>query len=372
VKVLLIHPAHGFATADVYTGVLAGLRANGVEVVEYRLDIWLDTSHVMVEAVKAARQAGASFPLPDEYAVGAQAAIGYAIWKECTHILVITGQHLHMSVPLTLRKAGIKTALLCTESPYLTVKRERHDAQLYDVVFTHEKRALPLFGHTNVHYLPHAYNADVHMPGDKEAGFKCDAFFCGTGFDERQRLFGGVDWTGIDFRCLGALWHGHQEARHLLIDLLPNEEAVRWYRSAKINLNHHRTTADWSDQSQIATPAESLGPRAYEIAACGGFQLCDDSRQEWWDVFPCPAETSYRAGDPESLERSIRYWLAHDGRREEMALAQHQAVLPHSWQERAKELIGILDGAKTPRRSKRMSGGASLTGGDPHGNPARL
>lgn len=370
-KVLLIHPAHGFATADVYTGVLAGLRANGVEVVEYRLDVWLDTAHIMVEAVKTARQAMPLLPLPDEYAVGAQAAIGYAIWKECTHVLVVTGQHVHMSVPLTLRKAGLTTALLCTESPYLTVKRERHDAQLYDVVFTHERLALPLFQHRNVHYLPHAYNADVHRPGPSEAGYTSDVFFVGTGFDERQQMFGAVDWTGVDFRCLGALWHGHADAQHLLIDLLPNTEAAKWYRGAKVNLNHHRTTADWSDASQISTVAESLGPRAYEIAACGGFQLCDDSRAEWGGVFrdAYPTETSYQAGDPESLERSIRYWLDHDGRREEAALLQHAAVQSHTWQQRARDLITILDAQKP--------GGASATrrqrtGGHPHGYPTRL
>jgi spore maturation protein CgeB len=366
-RILLIHPAHGFATADVYTGVLAGLRANGVEVVEYRLDVWLDTAHIMVEAVKTARQNMPLLPLPDEYAIGIQAAVGYAIWKECTHVLVITGQHVHMSLPLTLRKAGIKTALLCTESPYLTIKRERHDAQLYDVVFTHERRAIPLFQHKNVHYLPHAYNAEVHQPaGDAHTS---DVFFVGTGFDERQALFGAVDWTGIDFRCLGALWHGHAEAGHLLIDLLPNTEAAKWYRGAKVNLNHHRTTADWSDASQITVGADSLGPRAYEIAACKGFQLCDDSRAEWFEVFAdaYPVETSYQAGDPESLERAIRYWLKYEGRRERVAALQHAAVQGHTWQHRARELITILDTQKP--------GGASATrrtGGHPHGYPTRL
>lgn len=339
-----------------------------MEVIEYRLDVWLDASHIMCDAMKTAKQANPSLYTPDEYALGAQAAIGYAIWKECTHVLVITGQHMHMSVPLTLRKAGIKTALLCTESPYLTVKRERHDAQLYDVVFTHERRAIPLFQHKNVHYLRHAYNSDIHKPGAAEPAYASDTFFVGTGFDERQRLFSAVDWTGIDFRCMGALWHGHQDTKHLLIDLLPNTEAAKWYRSAKVNLNHHRTTADWADTSQIDTPAESLGPRAYEIAACKGFQLCDDSRAEWGELFKdaYPTETSYHAGDPESLQRSIRYWLKYEERREEAAALQHAAVQSHTWQHRAHELITILDTQKP--------GGASVhaTGGYPHGYPTRL
>jgi len=354
-RVLLVHPGHGFATADVYTGVLAGLRANGVEVVEYRLDAWLDTTSAAVSFLKAS---GAPLYIPDEYSWAAHPAVGWAIWRECTHALVITGQNFWGGTALTLKKAGIVTALLCTESPYLTIKRERFDAQLYDIVFTNERSALPLFGRAGVHYLAHAWNPDVHQPGPAEAAYRSDAFFCGTAFDERKVLFAGIDWSGINFVCKGSLWHGYEDQKTILMDVLPNSEAVRFYRSALVNINHHRTTADWADDTQIDVPVESLGPRAYELAACGAFQVCDDSRAELQDIFHGCIPT-YRAGNAGDLSMLIRHYLKNPSEREALAEAQYEAIQMHSWPERAKQMISILDGAgrgaliAQPQRSNR-------------------
>ncbi len=67
----------------------------------------------------------------------------------------------------------------------------------------------------------------------------------------------------------------------------------------------------------------------------------DDSRSERHDVFGevCP---TYRAGDAGDLERQIRCWLARPDEREQVAAAMHQAVLPHSWTDRARRMLEVL------------------------------
>jgi spore maturation protein CgeB len=85
--------------------------------------------------------------------------------------------------------------------------------------------------------------------------------------------------------------------------------------------------------------AESLGPRAYEIPAVGGFMLCDDERPELREVYGACAAT-FRAWDSADLAKQARYWLAHPDARERTRRAQHEAVAPHHWGERAR---GVLE-----------------------------
>jgi len=66
----------------------------------------------------------------------------------------------------------------------------------------------------------------------------------------------------------------------------------------------------------------------------------DDSRPERYAVFgECP---TYRAGDSADLERQIRYWLAHPEQRAVIAQAMYEAIQPHSWVNRAKQLVEVL------------------------------
>jgi hypothetical protein len=335
-RVLVISSGHDFSTIDIFTGLCAGLEARGVEVVPYPLHDWLESSLV---ATQLLREANAGYYLMDAYAWAAQPAIGLALWRECTHMIAITGSNLHASIPMTLQKAGIRSALVCTESPYLTRARERYDAIPYDYVFTNERTAVPLFDRTpgRVSYLPHAYNAAVHHPGPIDPAKVCDVFFCGTAFDERQALFAGVDWTGISLVRRGPLWDGSQDADQILRSTVKNTELPAHYRAARVSLNHHRTTGDWRKREQISDVAESLGPRAYEIPASGGF-LLSDARAELRDVFTDTVPT-YANGDSADLERKICYWLGHDDARERLQAAQHEAIQPHSWADRAAQIL---------------------------------
>lgn len=332
-RIMVVAPGHTHSTYDVFTGLCAGLKRCGADVIPYPLEAALEVNQAARHLLDEHEPTLA--PAFDPFAVSAHAIVGRAIWREVDWVLAVTGSNLHFGAVGTLRKAGIKTALLCTESPYLTLERERYDAQFYDVVFTNDKSAVGLFSPPAV-YLPAAFNEEVHTVEGPRAA-PCDVFFIGTGFPERRDLLSGVDWTGITLFLAGSGWDQPNTLMH-------NADVGSYYRSATISLNHHRTTKDYHSGQHI-TDAYSLGPRAYEIAACGGFQLMDDSRPEARDVFGTALAT-YAAGDAADLERQIRFWLTHPAERMAMAQGQRNAVRPHSWVARAAQVLDVLNTRK--------------------------
>jgi spore maturation protein CgeB len=334
-KVYVIHPGAQWSTCDVYTGLVAGLQAQpGVDIYEGRIDTilnWYDN------AVQAGIAVGVfSLDVANNNIFNRQRMASAHITQHILDIwpdvvISVSGHNYHLADADILRKAGIKTAVILTESPYFGELEGEMRAH-YDVAFTNERKSGQRL---HAHYLPHAYNPAVHTP-DGPKGYAADVFFCGSMFDERRALFNAVDWEGVDF-----VWRGH-DMSETPTALMPNAATAAYYRGAKISLNQHRTTTSHGSGEHIAADeAESLNPRAYEIPACGAFQLCDDSRAEGWEVFGDCFPT-YRAGDAADLSRQARYWLTHDDRREETARMMHAAVLPHSWTARATQVLERL------------------------------
>ena len=337
-RILVVAPGHGFSTLDVHAGLCAGLRANGVDVWEYPLHQTFETMELLIAAAKEvgiAPEGG----YPDPLQLGTMGIPGFAMAKQVAWVIFVHGLNVPPSIPVTLQRGGYKTALLCTESPYETPTHEMHAAQFYDVVFTCDRAARRLFTLNRpdrVHYLPHAWHPTRHTPDGARAD-GCDVFFCGTRYPERAALLDGVDWTGVDFvdRTLDYTSH---DLPALLGQITANETVAACYRSAKISLNQHRTSTliHAEDRAQIGPgDAESLNPRAYEVPACGGF-LISDARAELPEVFGDSVPV-YR--DSASLERLIRYFLAHEDERVQLAVRQHAAVQPHSWTQRARQVL---------------------------------
>lgn len=333
-KVFVIHPGAAWSTHDVYTGVVAGLCATpGVDVHEGRIDTilnWYDTMIGLgVREGVLSDQAYRTQVLNRQRM--ASAHMLQAILETRPDLVIsVSGHNFHLKDADILRQCGIRTAVLLTESPYFG-DLEGLMAQHYDVAFTTERCSTARLG---AYYLPHAYNPETHTP-DGPTGYPADVVFVGSLFDERRALINGVDWTGVNF-----LWRGH-DMSETPGNLSPNAESAALYRSAKIALNHHRTTTSHGSGQHIAAgEAESLGPRAYEIAACGGFQLMDDSRPERFTVFGDCAPT-YRAGDSADLERQVRSWLARPDERARVAQAMRAAVQPHTWSRRAQQMLEV-------------------------------
>lgn len=342
-KILVVGSGHAFSTSDVGAGLVWGLQHAGCDVIEYPLADYLLLAEALIEA------AGKALPYEQNPSFLATAEVlGYAIRHEPDAVIVVSGNNFHIARAVLLQMLGsqrtkpMPTAILCTESPY--DEREIGHSRGFDYVFTNERTAIQQFTRfhqpARVHYLAHAYHPARHMPGPPEPDKTSDVCFIGTGFPERQQLFGGVNWTDLAFVQRGYGWQSWTPGDEQSIT--QNDDTADYYRSTKVAVNHHRTTTTLEAGTHIAPgAAESIGPRAYEIAACGAFQLCDDSRVELRDVFGDTVPT-YRADDSADLDRHVRYWLNHAGAREAAATAQHQAVTEHHWGNRANQVLNVL------------------------------
>ena len=344
-KILVCHPGHSFSTHDVYMGLCEGLRLNGIDVVRFQ---WGKTLELLGGIVNAAIKGGGVPPENGARAmewasfVASADLVTVALDADVDAVIVVNGLLVPPSRIGALRRFDNPIACIGTEAPYF-LKAEQEIAPFYTHWFTNERLCVGAF--PNGHYLPHAYNPATHQPGPKDADKQVDAVFIGGGYPERQALLAG---QGVTTR--GTLWHldnergadDHERRQRYAEGAIPNTETTAWHRSAKVSLNLHRKMAYLERGDEIAPgSAESLGPRAYEIPAVGGFELIDDERPEVRDVFGDSAAT-FRAWDRASLRRALDYWRTHDDARERQQRAQAQAIAPHHWGNRAKTVLETI------------------------------
>ena len=138
-----------------------------------------------------------------------------------------------------------------------------------------------------------------------------------------------IDWTGIDLGLYGN-WEA-LPARHPLRRYVAGKQitTTRPRRSigVQIGLNLYRETPP------ARPPAESLNPRAYELAACGVCAL-SEVRAEGQELFG--------SWSPAPTEAVLRDWLG-DAERRAAVQRQVPLIVAHaSWAERVKTVLGDL------------------------------
>ena len=289
-----MHPGVQWAVSDVEAGLFYGLTSLGVEVV---------------------RHSGSEFS---------------AAAKGVDAVIVVSGIKI-TDEELAAARAVCPVYLVFTETPY-DQERELRQAALVDGCWTHERASLPAFRVVNPRsaYLRHAWHPERHFVDPQEPTL--DVVFVGSGFPERITFFNKIDWTGINLALYG-IWDGFglKESLEPCVKSGPidNEQAARLYRRTRIGLNLYRRTDK---------PVASLNPRAYELAACGTFQVSeyrDESAEvfgEWAATFTTPAEAEAR----------IRHYLALPDMRARVAERNRLAVASHSWAHRAEAVVRDL------------------------------
>ncbi|MGE0363370.1 MAG: glycosyltransferase [Vicinamibacterales bacterium] len=367
-RVLVVHPGATWSTADVFDGLTHGLRHWGCEVIEYRLDGRMAHEFRATAALyRRSKQLHKDVPIkPDRidtlYKASAE-AVSVALIKKADAVIVISAMFFHPAAILMLRRANTKVVFMCTESPYdlehelrladLITKQDDYAGQLVNPlsgVWTNERSSVAAFQSVNPRsgYLKHAWHPERHtpIPGALDATVAAhDVVFVGTGgaaFKERTEFFETIDWTGIDLGLYGT-WDGLSARSplrpYVRASEVTNVMAAALYRRAKINLNFYRKSKGAGpNASRLTTVAESLNPRAYELAACGAFHL-SDPRAEVAETFGALVPTFTTAGEAEAL---IRQWLADDAGRAAVAAQLPARVAEDSWVHRARQVIGDL------------------------------
>lgn len=345
-RIVCVHPGAVTSTADVCAGLMSALVARtDVCVAEYALGGRISwAGQFLALMYRRAKKADPEvvFPSPDDVIKRAIRDLPDAAWKHCADwILIVSGMFVHPDAIACLRWFNkVKLGLLLTESPYED-DRQRHVIGLSHLAWTNERSSLLGLRQVQPHteYLPHAVIPALHRPGPVDPKTpRHDVVFVGTPFPERVEWLSAVDWTGIDLGLYGE-W-GRLPSRHRLRRFVkkgpvPNRYAVELYRAAKIGLNLHRQSMGWEKESPRLTTAESLNPRAYELAACGCFAISDD-RPETHEVFGDLVPTFH---DPRDLGPLIRRWLADDAGRAALAAQLPACVAAHTWDARVATML---------------------------------
>jgi len=268
----------------------------------------------------------------DDYVLSryaSESVVTEALYFDADVVFIVSGLNFHALTLDLLRKIKLPTAVLFTESPYEDESQSTWAANYPDmVVFTNDQSSAEKFGWQ---YVPHSYNPDVHYPRNVDT--TCDVVMVGTGWPERQAFLEHVNWDEIDLRLYG-IWPTMKPDSPLRPFLMPrlvdNKRISELYCGAKICLNFHRDSGTHH--------AYSLGPRAFEIAASGAFQL-SDHRDELVDVFGASVPVFRTV---EELGDLIRHFLEHDDERRRLAEYSRERVRKCTFDDRAAKIVKEL------------------------------
>jgi spore maturation protein CgeB len=356
-RLLLAHPGASYSTSDVYLGMSAALRELGHELIEYRLDRRIEAAGAWFKYhQRRAKRRGGDLPYASADVVykASVEIIERALRFQPDWVLVFSAMYLHPDALIMMRRAGLRVGVLLTESPY-DEEKEARILPYVNIAWTNERTSVPrlreMSGNANVEYLPHAYDPVRHYPGLRagdDAVPAHDVVFVGTFFRERIDTLSAVDWTGINLGLYGdttPIPARSKLRKHIAGGVTDNALTAALYRRAKIGLNLYRTSKGFGWTAEHITHAESLNPRAYELAASGCFQI-SDFRREMLEVFPGGSVPSFDY--PGGLEWMIRAFLKDESLRNCEAARALNAVQGHTFTARAQQILDGLERVSRP------------------------
>lgn len=340
-KLMVVHPGASVSTHDVHVGLVEALKARGHDVYQYDLAGRIEAAGAYLSMVhRKANKKDPSIaktpPVQDVLYFACEPIVARALRVQPDWVVIVSAMYFHPDIFLLLQRSGQRVAVLLTESPYDDEKQARV-LPFVNLAWTNERVSARRL---KIGYVPHAYRPALHQPSAPADHVPShDVVFVGTGFSERVGLLSSVDWTGIDLGIYGA-WElvGPKSPlkQYLRGDYVDNAKATALYQNAKIGLNLYRSSKGFGrGQGHIElAEAESLNPRAYELAATGCFSL-STPRVEVDEVFGEAVPTFSTAKELGSL---VRYWLANEQARRAVAATLPAMVRDHTWAARAAQI----------------------------------
>ena len=259
-----------------------------------------------------------------------------------------------MTLPLLehLRKKNFLTAMWFVEN-YRHLTYWQQVAAGYDHWFVIQKKpcedALRYAGAKQVNYLPLAAEPSLHcplslMPEDQTA-VGADVSFVGAGYANRRALLPRLLSNEWAFKLWGNEWDGATSLAHVLQRggaRIDTATCVKVFNGTKVNINLHSWTGEGLDPD-----GDYVNPRAFELAACGAFQIVD-ARTLMPEVFTKEEILSFSR--PDSLVPLVRQWLRDDlGRRQMADAARSRVLAEHTYVHRMRGLLAHI-GVSQPDR----------------------
>lgn len=348
-RILIVHPGPDFSVADVYRGWIKSMKKLGHQIMTYNTNERLTFYGEAVFQDRGTKPCEHGYgpvrkAIPDPEMIAQMATKGlfeacYTFWPEVIFFIsafFTTGQTLNI-----LRSRGHKIVMLHTESPY------QDDEQMLRGAFA----SLNLLNDpTNIEkwaeiapvaYVPHSYDSDVHFPL-ANANKTIDFSFVGTSFISRLKFFSEMNFEGIDTVFGGNGWdtvppeyqHLWRYLGHRVDECVDNTETANIYRQTKVGFNLYRREGEAQHQGE----GWAMGPREVEMAACGLFFI-RDPRPESDEVFGMLPTFS----SPGEAEELIRYYVAHDEEREDLAAEALYAVQDRTFDSQCEAVAGLME-----------------------------
>jgi len=329
-RIQLIYPGPTHSTFDVAEGYRRALeRIEGVTLTSFP---YHNNVRFYQESLKHWATLGLSSYEYDEihaFEFAAERAILQAVDFRPDVALVVAGAAYHRRGFELFKNLGVPAVLMLTECPYNDDLHTEIIKGSYAVAATVNDlmsvETASRDGGVSAAYLPHSYDPPRHHPdGGPTDG--PSVFFHGTLWDERKRLLSGL--RDIPGAHIGGITPTSRD------NVISNAEMAEFYRRSKVCVNNHRIERGPGRVIEEGA-AYSLGPRAFEIAACGGFQICD-YRAELVEVFgdSVPIYEGAR-----QLRDLVLYYLEHEAEREELRKRQHEAVADCTFENRARVIL---------------------------------
>jgi spore maturation protein CgeB len=292
-----------------------------------------------------------------------------------THVLLVGAVFFPRWVIQTIQRCGVKVIYWSLEDPHAFDQNYKF-MEWADYYFTNEIKVAEKF--KEAVYLPTAGCHHICLPAAESVTdlperyqkiFNNDIVFCGNVYPNRQKLLEEIlpflEKKGYRFGIAGItalmidkmssplrkyIIGFHDEHGETMEGVIDHRWLVMLYGYSKIALNlerdpYYEYNEKYSTNRIHKIKGESLNPRAYEIAMCGGgLQLIDDKRAELFSgrtIEPDKHCVCFRSA--EELCQKIEYYMEHEEARQEIVSAARQhALRNHTYDSRAKRLIKAI------------------------------
>jgi glycosyltransferase involved in cell wall biosynthesis len=257
-------------------------------------------------------------------------------------LLAVDGEGMNLSIVSRLKQLVGATILWVWEDPY-----ERpvnvETASLFDLVFTNDPGSVGFY-REEARHMPLA--AAVKLPvRTADADYDYDLFFAGSAWPNRVVALRQLMRTMPHLRSRIVLQYNPGVPKAYLelpdsdyVGSISHDDFLSLANRSRVTLTLQRS---FSGDGQKRT-AKGPGPRLFEIALAGGYQVVEDSGIETSSYFSVGKELATFV-DPMQMASAIDAAIKNPERRIAMArAAQVRAETEHTYDVRIKEMLRIF------------------------------
>ena len=233
------------------------------------------------------------------------------------------------------RFPGVKKAVWLLDEPYEVDDTSSWSGE-FDAVYLNDPSTVDR--HRNAHYLPVAYDPDVHHENGHTRNYQVG--FIGGHNNARERYLLALQEAGLLSYVVGGPWHSKALRSLCLSSNIPASATAELYQQTRIVVNLFREVHHFN---QSGVQPFSMNPRVYEALACGAV-VVSETRDEVAKVFP---ELPLFSNDVELVD-TVGKLVRSDEAYSTVKKACQVKITAHSYRERLLDVLATLESSNTP------------------------